>query len=166
MSENILDDEKSYAKFRKPVTLKVNRLNWEKTCDDLQKRSTIGTFIFLAFGVIVSVFFGGIMVLAASVGFAIFLNIGVRRRFNDLRSLKEHRFTISSQQIVQIIGDQKQMIPFQKIQHIEFHNWGVEIDTKKNRKMADKDQTKGLIKIPRDVEEYGRVVATFKALEK
>lgn len=165
MSEEILDDEVRYTKFRKPVAIEVDKAAWEHTCDDLQSKATKGTFIFLVIGIIVSLIFVGMLVFLACLGLAVFLNIGVRKRFTHLRTLSEHSFVISANQIIQKHKDQSQTIPFNKIKHIEFHNWGVELDTQANRKMADKNQHKGRILIPRNVNDYGRVLVTFKALK-
>ncbi len=171
MPDNILDENTKSVRFKKPVTLKVDKMAWELLCDELQRKATIGTFIILAVGIVVSLISGfllgsvGSLVLLACFGFAIFLNMGVRKRFKLLRELSDHTFIISSSQIIEEHDDEKKIIPFNKIKDIEFHNWGVELDTKKNRKPSEKD-TSGLIKIPRMVNDYGRVLATFEHLEK
>jgi len=164
MSEELLDDEIRYTKFRKPVAIQVDKEEWEKICDELQRKATIGTFIFLAVGVVVSLFVG-IIVLIAFFGVTIFLNMNVRKRFTHLRSLSNHTYTISANQIIHKHQGKTETIPFNKIKHMEIHNWGLELDTQRNRKMADKNADKGRVLIPKAVNEYGRVLATFKALK-
>ncbi len=163
MSDKILDDNIRFARFRKPVTLEVDKEAWSKLCDELHKKANIGTFIIIAIGTIVA-FFVSSLVFIASVGFGIFISINARKRFNHLRTLGEHTFTISSAQIVDNFGASKQTIPLNKIKKAEVHSWGLELDTKTSRKTADKDQNEGRILIPCKVKDYGRVLATFEEI--
>lgn len=159
-----LEDKKEFARFKKPTTLTVDQKQWEYNCDELRKKAAIGTFIFIAISAVVSIFTFGILVFVLAMGVAVFINVSIRKKFNELKSLDNHRYTISSSQIIEEVAGKKQIIPFSKIQEIDFQNWGIEIDTKKNRKASDKSE--GLIKIPNAVNDFGRVIATFKHLEK
>lgn len=164
MSDNILDDDiKKYARFRKPVTLKVDQEAWGHLCDELHKKASIGTFMIIGLGVVVSFFVGSLVFLAAVI-FGVFISISARRRFGHLRTLGEHTFTISNTEIVDSFGEEKQIIPINKIKKAEVHSWGLELDTKASRKMVDKNINEGKILIPCKVKDYGRVLATFEEL--
>ena len=166
MSDKILDEDVAYARFKKPVTLLVNKESWIAVCDELRTKAAIGTFIFVGLSAVVSIFTFGILVFIASLGVGVFINIGLRRKFAQLKSLVDHRYTISNDQIIDEFEGVKQILLFSKIKDIEFHNWGVELDIKTNRKMSDKSPNEGRIMIPREVNDYGRVVATFEYLKK
>lgn len=166
MSDKILDDGTHFARFKKPIILSVNKESWITVCDELRRKAAIGTLIFVAISAVVAMFTFGILVFVASMGVGVFINIGLRRKFSHLETLANHTFTISSSQIIDEFESKKQIIPFSKIKDIEFHNWGVELDTKANRKASEKNPVEGKIMIPREVNDYGRVVATFEDLKK
>ena len=80
MPDNILDENTQYARFKKPVNLVVNKMAWALLCDELQRKSTIGTFIILAVGIVVALIStflldssGGPLVLLACFGLVFFL---------------------------------------------------------------------------------------------
>ncbi len=166
MSEDLLDDNVQYARFKKPVTLLVNKEAWLGLCDELQGKAAKGTFIFIAISIVISIFTFGMLLFVAALGIGIFINVGIRRRFNYLKTLADHSYVISNNQVIDIFEGEKQIIPFSKIKDIEFHNWGVDVDTKANRKMADRSTNDGRIMIPRTINDYGRVIATFEYLKK
>lgn len=154
-----------YAKFKKPVTLTVDQESWISVCDELRRKAAIGTFVFVAMSAVVAIFTFGILVFVAAMGLGIFINMGLRKRFAFLKSLGAHTFTISSNQIIDEFDGNKVIVPFSKIKEVEFHNWGVELDTKSNRKRSEKESTEGKIMIPKEVNDYGRVLATFENLK-
>lgn len=161
MSDKILDDRIKATRFKKPVTLKVDKVLWESRCDELQKKSVIGIFIFLAISMVVAIFTYGLLIFMVAVGVAVFLNLGVRRRFEHLRSLHDRSWIASSDQISQVNKGKKEIIHYKQINSAIAHSWGVTIDTRKKRKSSDKSEA-GKFTIPNAVNDYPRLLVTLE----
>ena len=63
MKDQILDNELFFEDYKVPQTYRVHSEKWLKICDELRRKSLIGIFIVLGFGLLISYFLGMIVLV-------------------------------------------------------------------------------------------------------
>ena len=155
MKDQILDNELFFEDFKVPQTYRVHAEKWVKICDELQRKSLIGIFIVLGFGLLIS-YFLGMIVLVGIVFFGVWSFFSLSKRFDALRSLTEHSYVISSSQISDQSPDGNKTILYNEIKNMEVHGYGIDLESKLNKEK---------ITIPVAINDYDRILSLMNHIK-
>ena len=156
MKSELLDDLP--IELNLPYEFQVNKEQWETKLEELSKKSTIGTLIIIAIGLLFNFLFGGGMPTLVLIAVLMMFSVARLKEKRELSSISENSYVLSQERIsvssptkeIKII-DRKNLIRVQK------HNWGLELHSKS-------DNQKDSLRIPHAVPRYNEVVKHFKNL--
>jgi len=167
MSEEILDDKQYDGYFRTPKTLLVAKEPWLRLCGELQRKSLIGSGVIMIIGLIISFFIPGMsgFLLIGVLVFSGFTGFSTMKKFANLRELADRSYVLSIGEIREKSSEKEKRLFLESIKYIEFHNWGIEVDTKKNPKMMGKLEEDGKMMIPCLVNDFDEVIQFFEQVQ-
>lgn len=156
MKSELLDDLPPELKL--PYEFHVNKEQWETKLEELSKKSTIGTLIILALGLLINFLFGRGSPTIFLIAVLMLFSVARFKEKRELSSIGDNRYVLS-RELISVSNPSMELkkIEIKNLIRVEKHHWGLEL-------LSKSDKKKESLRIPLTVPKYSELIKHFKSL--